>query len=141
MFQKIMRHVVCSQCHKWYIGHCLHLEDVLSKTETWSGPTKSPNLSPITNGLINCTLCNNPAGGWRARLRSPRAGVAQRGDWSRPIKLPNPTPSLMGRSTAHFTMAQPEGGTHSTTTQPEGGTQVLVPKSGRDTTRGFFDQG
>jgi hypothetical protein len=36
---------------------------------------------PITNGPINCSLCNGPTGGWRAGYRSPRAGGTQREDF------------------------------------------------------------
>jgi hypothetical protein len=36
---------------------------------------------PITNGPINCPLSNDPAGGWHAVYRSPRADGAQRGDF------------------------------------------------------------
>jgi hypothetical protein len=35
--------------------------------------------SPITNGPINCPLCNGLAGGWHAGFRSLRADGAQRG--------------------------------------------------------------
>jgi hypothetical protein len=43
---------------------------------------KTPeSLPPITNGPINCPLCNGPTGGWHAGYRSPRAGGAQRGDF------------------------------------------------------------
>jgi hypothetical protein len=42
---------------------------------------KTPEPWPlITNGPINCPLCNGPARGWRAGYRPPRAGRAQRGD-------------------------------------------------------------
>jgi hypothetical protein len=36
---------------------------------------------PITNGSINCPLCNGSAGGWRSGFRSPRTCETQRGDF------------------------------------------------------------
>ncbi|ONM14768.1 Pleckstrin homology (PH) domain superfamily protein [Zea mays] len=53
--------------------------DIILRRDRNMVPEKaSEPWSSITNGLINCPLCNGPVGGWRAGYRSrERAGHSE----------------------------------------------------------------